>query len=327
MAQSGTKKIAIACQGGGSHTAFTAGVLSVVLSPEYAGRFDLIGLSGTSGGAVCATLVWSGLISDAPDPRAEAVQRLEAFWDELKADTPFDLARNFWGIFTVRLPVVAEISPYIYAPFAEDELRDMLTRHAKLNELPADPARRMRPLLYIGVTDVLHGVTDENSVFRGETLTVDQVIASAAIPPVFRAIKVGHSLYWDGLFSRNPPLREFTDLPRAERPDEVWIVRINPQTRQHEPRSMPDIIDRRNELSGNLALDQERAFIEKINALLAKAHEHLRGDYKHIEVREIALDLPDLDYASKLDRSPELIDRLMQHGRQKAKHFLGAWAL
>jgi hypothetical protein len=36
MAQSKTKKIAIACQGGGSHTAFTAGVLSIVLSPEYA---------------------------------------------------------------------------------------------------------------------------------------------------------------------------------------------------------------------------------------------------------------------------------------------------
>jgi NTE family protein len=324
MSKSGIKKIAIACQGGGSHTAFTAGVLSIVLSPEHAHRFDLIGFSGTSGGAVCATLAWSGLISDAPDPRAEAVQRLQAFWDELEADTPFDLARNFWGLFTVRLPVVAEISPYTYAPFAEDELRDMLTRHAKLNELPADPARRMRPLLYIGVTDVLHGVTDENSVFRGETLTVDQVIASAAIPPVFRAIKVGGSLYWDGLFSRNPPLREFTDLPRAERPDEIWIVRINPQTRKHEPRSMPDIIDRRNELSSNLSLDQERAFIEKINALLAKAHEHLTGDYKHIEVREIALDLPDLDYASKLDRSPELIARLIQHGRQKTQHFLGA---
>jgi len=72
MAQSKTKKIAIACQGGGSHTAFTAGVLSIVLSPEYADRFDLIGFSGTSEGAVCATLAWSGLISDAPDPRAEA---------------------------------------------------------------------------------------------------------------------------------------------------------------------------------------------------------------------------------------------------------------
>ena len=63
MAQSKTKKIAIACQGGGSHTAFTAGVLSIVLSPEYADRFDLIGFSGTSGGAVCTTLAWSGLIS------------------------------------------------------------------------------------------------------------------------------------------------------------------------------------------------------------------------------------------------------------------------
>ena len=41
--------VAIACQGGGSHTAFTAGVLRTLL-PELADSdYRLVGLSGTSG--------------------------------------------------------------------------------------------------------------------------------------------------------------------------------------------------------------------------------------------------------------------------------------
>jgi len=49
------RKVAIACQGGGSHAAFAAGVLSGLLSGEDGDRFDrdcrLVALSGTSGGA------------------------------------------------------------------------------------------------------------------------------------------------------------------------------------------------------------------------------------------------------------------------------------
>ena len=45
-------RVAIACQGGGSHTAFTAGALSRLLAtPREA---EIVGLSGTSGGAICA---------------------------------------------------------------------------------------------------------------------------------------------------------------------------------------------------------------------------------------------------------------------------------
>ena len=76
-------KVAIACQGGGSHAAFAAGVLRALLAPDNFNRFDLVALSGTSGGAVCAALVWSGLISDAGDPAEEAARRLTAFWREL----------------------------------------------------------------------------------------------------------------------------------------------------------------------------------------------------------------------------------------------------
>jgi NTE family protein len=64
--------VGIACQGGGSHTAFTAGALQRVLD---AGQ-RVTALSGTSGGAVCALLTWVGLQSGGP---AEASQLLERF--------------------------------------------------------------------------------------------------------------------------------------------------------------------------------------------------------------------------------------------------------
>ena len=51
--------IVLACQGGGSHTAFTAGVLEELLAHDDR---DIRALSGTSGGAVCAFLAWSGLL-------------------------------------------------------------------------------------------------------------------------------------------------------------------------------------------------------------------------------------------------------------------------
>ena len=47
---SARKRVAIACQGGGSHTAFTAGGLKGLLRsglPEH----EVVALSGTSGGA------------------------------------------------------------------------------------------------------------------------------------------------------------------------------------------------------------------------------------------------------------------------------------
>jgi hypothetical protein len=43
---------------------------------------------------------------------------------------------------------------------------------------------------------------------------------------------------------------------------------------------------RRNELSGNLALEQELYFIRKVNQWA----DRLGGRFRHIEVREVALD-------------------------------------
>ena len=85
------KRIAIACQGGGSHTAFTAGVLKRVLRPEVLARQEVVGLSGTSGGAICALLAWSALREDDP---ARAAALLDAFWADNSATDPMERLVN-----------------------------------------------------------------------------------------------------------------------------------------------------------------------------------------------------------------------------------------
>jgi NTE family protein len=307
-------KVAIASQGGGSHAAFAAGILGELLSTEHRGKFDLVALTGTSGGAVCAALAWAGLISGGAD---DARQRLFGFWRDLEAHDPLDAAINYWAVKFAELPITAEISPYSYGPVAEPKLRDLLRLHLRLEDLPKGPGSRPHPSLILGATEILTG---DRTVFNGDGLIYDMVIASAAIPPLFRAVEIGEKRYWDGLFASNPPIRELTDLPN--KPTEIWVVQINPQKRPEEPFSIRDINDRRNELAGNLSLAQELYFIDKINQLIAEYGDLAReGPYKKIQIRVVELGLPDLDYPSKLDRSPQLIKDLMKNGAELAECF------
>ena len=310
--------IAIACQGGGSHAAFTAGVLAGLFAPAHRDRFRLLALSGTSGGAVCAALAWAGLLADGP---AEAARRLEGFWTELAATSPLDIWVNAWVQVTLALPVTAQASPYAYSPAAEPRLRALLARWLRPDELPAGLEARRQPFLRLGVADVPRG---GGAVFDGERFAIDDVIASAAVPPLFRAVPTRDGLWWDGLYGHNPPVSALLDLP-GEKPAEIWVIRLNPTRLATEPRSIPEIDDRRNEMAGNLPLDQELAQVGLVNKLLAAAPTlGTHFGYHPITVRQVELDLPGLDYPSKLDRSAALLRRLQEAGRAAAGRFFDA---
>ena len=302
-------------KGGGSHAAFAAGVLSELLSPSYVDRFELVGLSGTSGGAICAALAWAGLIRGGPE---EARKRLLGMWRDLEVHNLFDEMTNFWLVSLARSPITEEISPYAYYPVAAKALKTLLERHLHLEKLPAAPERRSHPSLLVGACDILAG---QRTIFKGEDLTYDMVLASAAIPPLYRAVEIGGRVYWDGLYATNPPIRELTDLP--QNPEEIWIVQINPMQRSREPRTMREIADRRNELAGNLSLGQELYFIQKINDLLGK-HPAIGDHYKEIKIRVVELSgdgLETLDYPSKFDRGQALIEKLLANGAKRAGCF------
>jgi NTE family protein len=75
-----------------------------------------------------------------------------------------------------------------------------------------------------------------------------------------------------------------------------------------------------NELSGNLSLAEELYFITKINQLRS-ACPPLAKFYEEIKIRIVELGVGNLDYASKLDRDNELIERLMRNGEELAEQF------
>lgn len=127
------------------------------------------------------------------------------------------------------------------------------------------------------------------------------------------------SHFWDGLFSQNPPVRDFVD-GIDEKPEEIWVIQINPKTITKLPQSVGAIQDRRNELAGNLSLYQELYFIEKVNEWIKKG-KLKKGKYQHIDVRFIKM-LWDLDVETKLDRNPEFIRKMMKYGEEQAGEFL-----
>jgi NTE family protein len=120
------KKIAIACQGGGSHTAFTAGVLTRLLEQGVHERYDIVGLSGTSGGAICATTVWYSLLKQAQGVLEEPHQWLVKFWEDNSAKLPWEQYLNWLTVQTVRLQDNAKIPALTANPYATQWLIDWL---------------------------------------------------------------------------------------------------------------------------------------------------------------------------------------------------------
>lgn len=325
-----SRRVAIACQGGGSHTAFTAGVLKKLLrEKDEAHNYEIVALSGTSGGSICALLAWYGLLMD--DTR-KAVDLLNSFWRDNSANSPWDRLVNDWLLQTNRFFAnfggTPTISPYFYPAQGQDLLRSMIEKHVDFGRLK-ELVKPSSPLLLVGAVNVLSGefkafrshnfLKDGSRVFNdipGNGISVDAILASAAIPVLFRAVDIGKDVYWDGLFSQNPPVRE---LPDAH-PNEIWVIQIDPETHDAEPKKMSNILDRRNELSGNLSLKQELYFIEKINEWVADGS-LLNTKHQIIEVKRIQM-LRDLDAESKLNRDPEFIRGLMSYGEKQAQEFL-----
>jgi NTE family protein len=319
------RRVAIACQGGGSHTAFTAGVLGRLLRAEDLAGYEVVGLSGTSGGAVCALLAWHNLLrADA----ARAVEDLDAFWRDNSATAPLEQILNYWTVWAGNLQNfvgIPAISPYdnYFSVLGLEEFRRLLERRVDFRNVSAQPAGSY-PVLLVGAVDVLTG---EFRTFnsRRDKISAETILASAAIPTLFRSVRLEDGgTYWDGLFSQNPPVRELTD----ERPDEIWVIQINPKERESEPRTVTEIADRRNELSGNLSLHQELDFIERIDQMLEDGHLVRDGKYKQIVVRVIELSRSRfsrfLGTASKLNRDPHFIRDLISHGEARAEEFLTA---
>lgn len=373
----GPTRVAIACQGGGIHAAFEVGVLTEILKDMRDNRrFEVMGLSGTSAGALCALMVWYGLASKGGRPGSEskAIECLESFWDSFaatgfaekilnriayssflarEAEAPvFGLSAPAFGLnprgaisqaFTAALPLLGVREQYY-------DLDALLK--AACPEFDRIDWDQLKTRLLVGATEVLNGIEtvfDSDCNTAGQqnkgTLAVDLpkllwrervplslegIAASGTLPELRQAERINGRCYWDGLYSLNPPIREFWEGVGIEFvPNEIWVLRINPQQCQQEPESNADIQDRQNELMGNLSLNKELDFILHMN----KWSEAVRSRFnmllfRPVKVRTIKMKQATcaaLRYSSKFDRSPGMIDRLRSEGHEVAREWLAKW--
>jgi NTE family protein len=311
--ENGRTRVAIACQGGGSHTAFTAGALQGLLR-RLPPDIDLVALTGTSGGAICAALAWDGLVRKNPE---QGIHKLGRFWAAMGAAEPWDQVLNH-ALMTAMglrdLMVMPEVSPYQLPTWGEERFRAILSDFFDFEELRILARAPGAPLLRIGAVEVLSGHFE---LFGGEELRVECLLASAAIPELFRAVNVpGRGMFWDGLFSQNPPIDDLID----RQIDELWIIQINSSTCAGVPTETHEILDRRNALAGNLSMEQELSFIERLNRAIADG-KIADPRYRPMRVSRVSLDR-ELGYRSKLDRRPQFLEELREFGNTKARWFL-----
>ncbi|MFO1148251.1 MAG: patatin-like phospholipase family protein [Alsobacter sp.] len=308
----------IALQGGGSHGAFAWGVLDRLLEEP-----DLVvpAIVGTSAGAINAVLLAAGLAGGGP---AGAKDLLRAFWTRLSEPPP-----GFPAWAASGLPgwpdwrgfgwMVAEtwarvLSPYQFNPLDFNPLRDLLRGLVDFSVLRAG-----EPKLFLCATNVMTG---KLRIFDHSEIEVAHMLASACLPTLFQAVRIGDEMFWDGGFMGNPPI--FPVIYNTDCTD-VMIVQINPIGIDRLPTSPQEISDRIATLSFNSSLQRELRAIHFISRLVEDgALDAARFKRLNVHVVEAEDVMRGLSVRSKFDTSPAMIQGLHSLGRARMESWLAA---
>lgn len=315
------KPILLALQGGGSHGAFTWGVLDHLLDD---GRLEIRGLSGTSAGAMNAVMVADGLARGGPE---EARKRLAAFWRgaSIGGGLPAPQRRAFdrmlpWMPGPSPMEVYARglarfLSPYELNPLNLNPLRDLL-----VEQVDFETVRGFANLeLFVSATDVHSG---EARVFSREEITADVVMASAALPLLFQAVEIDGVPYWDGGYGANPAV---LPLVQAAGGTDVLVVQINPLMRRVTPCTSQDIVDRINEITFNASLTAELRTLAMIAQLIDRGQLKPGRGYRPVNLHRIVLESgPRITPESRLNTDYRFLELLHRAGRRAARRFLDA---
>ncbi len=296
----------------------------------------------------------------------EAIDKLNDFWEGFVAKggvetvLNFFTYRTFWAeereipVLGINAPVFSSLNPYgaiFKAVTAWLPSLGVREQYFDLHKLLAEACpelndngidwENVKTRLLIGASEVVNGFeavfdsdvnkgTRQKEVYHWRQrlpLALAGVAASGTLP-IFREAEYikGGGYYWDGLYSQNPPVREFI-AGTDEVPDELWIVRINPQQWPELPKINADIQDRENEMMGNLSLHKELDFILKVNEW-SERYKDFGKDHKQVTVRTIKMKektADELRYSSKFNRSRDFTEKLREEGEKVARDWLNDW--
>ena len=339
----GERQLVLVLQGGGALGAYQAGVYEGLheagIEPDW--------VIGTSIGAANAALIVG-------NPRERRVARLREFWDTLAHKglsallptlpglptlwtTLSTVGQGLPGFFTPRHH--AWLSPHL--PLNEDaagyyDPSDLQTTLASLVETSTFDA--CAPRLTVGAVNVRSG---EMRYFdsREESLDLQHVMASGALPPAFPPVRIGDDLFWDGgIYSNTPVETVLDDNPRRD--SLVFAVQLW-RPAGEAPRSMWQVTERYKDIQfasrvashvqRQAQIHQLRHIVRELTRALPAASRSRAavrqlsaygcGTVMHL-MRLVAPRLPDEDHTKDLDFSRARIDARWSAGLADARRSL-----
>lgn len=318
--------INLALQGGGSHGAFTWGVLDALLED---GGFGFPGISGTSAGAMNAAALVHGFSSaalefprDAKQRHAEGCARarasLRALWEGVGT-----MGSLMWGVPAAQQALMGLmtqwLSPYQTNPLDFNPLRDQLQRVVDFAVVQRAAGMDGVPRAFVCATNVRTG---RGKIFTGAEITAEAVMASACLPQMFRAVEIDGEHYWDGGYSGNPALYPLIYETQCS---DMLLVQINPIEHADLPNTAAEIMERMNEVTFNAGLLSELRAIDFVRRLLAEGR--LDADrYKSVLMHRIdgGTALAEFGSASKTRADSAFLRKLFALGRAEGERWVTA---
>ncbi len=311
------RHLSLALQGGGTHGAFTWGVMHRLIEDK---RIYINGISGASAGAMNAVAFADGFLKGGRKGAAEA---LENFWHELSRHSVFaacgpgalscpvnidDIPSYMWFDMVSRM-----FSPYQFNPTDYNPLKEILDRSIDFEAIRTHPALR----LFVAATNVR---SSEARIFRSHELTTDTLLASSCLPMINQAVEINGEAYWDGGYLGNPAIYP---LVRECETSDVLLVMINPLYRPDVPDTSREIMNRLNEISFNATLISEMRGFAVISRLLedgAITSSHFRK--LHFHMIELPKEMESYNASSKLNSDWSFLTHLHELGWNSADAWL-----
>ena len=276
--------VALVLSGGGAKGAYEAGVAVAFVEQ----RLPIALVAGSSAGALNAAMIAAG-----------RVDRLEALWRGLERDKVYALRASvfFAGLLPGWLTLLAlDRAGSLFDP---QPLRELIAATIELDRIRASPIR-----LIVTTTDLFRR---EKRVFDNQTVTVEALMAAAAVPGAFPAVEVDGALLMDGGLTGRAPVLEALEagvpLGRA-----VVVMSYAPEERGRKPTTMRRAIEEAFEMS----------MIHQI-----------RRDTELARLRYVAVDVQLLEPSAPLQLRPldfdaDGIGRVLERGNTDARDCLRA---
>lgn len=309
-----TKLIALALQGGGSHGAYTWGVLDRLLQEP---QLEIEALSGASAGAINAAVLAYGCIEGGREGARAALRRFwEAVGEKMSVAGGAALSDPAAQAY---LSLTRYFSPSQLNPLNVNPLRDILAEQIDFKRLRA--ASRIN--LFISTTRVRDGSL---RLFTHDDVTLDALLASACLPSIHHTVEIDGEPYWDGALTANPPVSTLVYQCRAR---DILVVVLDPAREEAAPTSAEAIGERLKQLNFSSSLSTELHSIALASAHARRARFSFgalerRLRRLNLQVMEPASELVNLDPHTRFNVDMKFLNGLCELGRRAADEWIGS---